>query len=132
MAFTQVQNGVAITGSTGGGLTTLTLTLPAASTAGTLLVACIVTGQAGRPMKISGVTNSAGGAAPNSSPGWEWCCTAVNGSGAAGQQVEIWCYRQNPGSIVSTTWTTFPPKLLSAPSAKASGGTIASCAPSCA
>jgi Putative Ig domain len=104
MAFTQVQNGSAITGSTSGGVGTLTLTLPAGSTAGTLLVACIETGQAGTPMKISAVTTTAG-ANPNTSPGWEWCCTSVNGSGLGGQQAEIWCYRKNPGGITSTTWT---------------------------
>ena len=50
MTFTQVQNGSAITAGVSGGVTTLTLTLPVASTAGTLLIACIVTGQAGTPM----------------------------------------------------------------------------------
>jgi hypothetical protein len=102
VTFTQVQNGTAVTASTGGGLTTLALTLPAASTAGTLIVACIVTGQAGTPMKISVVN----GANPNTSPGWEWCCTAPsNVAGGGGQQTEIWCYRKNPGGITSTTWT---------------------------
>src|SRR6516165_5129497 len=102
MTFTQVQNGSAITAGVSGGVTTLTLTLPVASTAGTLLIACIVTGQAGTPMKISVVN----GANPNTSPGWEWCCTAPsNVTGAAGQQVEIWCYRKNPGGITNTTWT---------------------------
>jgi Putative Ig domain len=100
MAFAQVQNGVAVTGSAAGGATTVQLTLPGASTAGTLLVACLVSGQAGLPYKITAI-NATG---PNTAPGWEWCCTSVNGSGSAGQQVEIWCYRQNPGGITSTTW----------------------------
>ena len=103
MTFTQVQNGSAITAGVSGGVTTLTLTMPSASTAGTLLIACIVTGQAGTPMKISAVGPTGN---PNTSPGWEWCCTAPsNVSGAQGQQVEIWCYRQNPGGITNTTWT---------------------------
>jgi hypothetical protein len=104
MAFANVQNGVAVTGGTSGGVGTLALTLPVASTAGTLLVACMVTGQSGVPFKITTVT-TATAANPNTSPGWEWCCTSVNGSGSGGQQVEIWCYRQNPGGITGTTWT---------------------------
>ena len=104
MTFAQVQNGSAITGSTSGGVTTVTLTLPVASTAGTLLVACLVAGEAGTPYKISTVTTT-GGSNPNTSPGWEWCCTSVNGSGNGGQQVEIWAYRNNPGGVTSTTWT---------------------------
>ena len=103
MTFTQVQNGNAITANVSGGVTTLALTLPVASTAGTLLVACIVTGQAGTPMKITTVSP---GGNPNTSPGWEWCCTAPsNVTGGQGQQLEIWCYRKNPGGITGTTWT---------------------------
>jgi len=104
VTFTQVQNGVSITASTTGGVTTLALPLPAASTAGTLLVATMVAGQSGKPFKISAVTSTTG-SNPNTSPGWEWCCTSVNGSGGGGQQVEVWCWRNNPGNINSTTWT---------------------------
>ena len=102
MAFTQVQNGVQIVAGVSGNVTTMTLTLPVASTAGTLLVACLTSGQAGTPYKVTAV-GPAGN--PNTSPGWEWCCTSVNGSGGGGQQIEIWCYRKNPGGITNTTWT---------------------------
>jgi hypothetical protein len=102
VTFTQVQNGSAITGSTSGGVGTLQLTLPVASTAGTLLVACMVASESGVPFKITAVGP---GGNPNTSPGWEWCCTSVNGAGTGGQQVEIWCYRKNPGGVTNTTWT---------------------------
>jgi len=105
MTFTQVQNGSAITGNVSGGITTLTLPLPAASTAGNLLIACMVSGQAGVPLKITTVTSGTA-TSLNTSPGWEWCCTAPsNVGGGQGQQTEIWCYRKNPGGITSTTWS---------------------------
>src|SRR5262252_5304824 len=101
MAFAQVQNGVTTTGSTTTSQTTITLPLPAASTAGNLLIASVVLGAAGFPLKITGVGPSGN---PNTSPGWVWCCTSVNGSGGAGEQIEIWAYPNSPAGITDTTW----------------------------
>jgi Putative Ig domain len=101
MAFTRVQNGSTLTGSTTASATTISLTLPVASTAGTLIVASFVLGAAGFPLKITSV---APGGGPNTSPGWEWCGTGVNGSGGGGEQIEVWCYRNNPGGITGATW----------------------------
>jgi len=93
VTFTQVQNGTTQAGTPSGGVTTLTLPLPAASADGTLLIACLVTTAGGVPFK----------AVANTSPGWEWCGTAVSG---VNQQAEIWCYRGNPGGITSAAWTS--------------------------
>jgi len=82
-AITQVQVGSVITGGTGA----FTLTLPAASTAGDLLVA----------------TLSNNGAFTGGPAGW---IRGPNVTGGATSQAEIWYYPNNPGGITSATFTS--------------------------
>lgn len=83
-AIVQVQQGTFASTTTG----SVTPTLPAASTAGTMLVAVMGSG-----------TNGAAFSAP---AGWAQAVTANN---ACCGRVDIWYYVNNPGGITSATFT---------------------------